>query len=37
MPYKKLKDPQHTRHKTSCINGENNEMLKNNNARKHKI
>ena len=37
MPYNKPKDPQHTRHKTSCINGGNNEMLENNNARKHEI
>ena len=37
MPYNKPKDPQHTRHKTSCINGGNNEMLENNNARKNEI
>ena len=37
MRYNKPKDPQHTRHKTSCINGANNEMLENNNARKHEI
>ena len=37
MPYNKPKDPQHTRHKTSYINGGNNEMLENNNARKHEI
>ena len=37
MPCNKPKDPQHTRHKTSCINGGNNEMLENNNARKHEI
>ena len=37
MPYSKPKDPQRTRHKTSGINGGNNEMLENNNARKHKI
>ena len=37
LPYNKSKDPQHTRLKTSCINGGNNEMLENNNARKHDI
>ena len=37
MSYNKPKDPQHTRYKTSCINGGNNEMLGNNNARKHEI
>ena len=37
MPYNKQEDPQHTRHKTSCINGGNNEMLENDNARKHEI
>ena len=37
MRYNKPKDPQHTRYKTSCINGGNNEMLENNNARKHEI
>ena len=37
MSYNKSKDPQHTRLKTSCINGGNNEMLGNNNARKHEI
>ena len=31
--YNKSKDPQHTR----LINGGNNEMLENNNARKHEI
>ena len=29
MPYNKQEDQQHTRHKTSCINGGNNEMLEN--------
>ena len=33
LPYNKSKDPQHTR----LINGGNNEMLENNNARKHEI
>ena len=37
MPYNKPKDPQHTWHKTFCINGGNNEMLENNNATKHEI
>ena len=37
MPYNKPKDQQHTRHKTFCINGGNNEMLENNNATKHEI
>ena len=37
MSYNKSKDPQYTRLKTSCINGGNNEMLENNNARKHDI
>ena len=35
MSYNKPKNPQHARHKTSCINGGNNEMLENDNARKH--
>ena len=35
--YNKPKDPQHTRHKTSCINGGNNEIFENNNARKHEL
>ena len=29
MSYNKQEDPQNTRHKTSCINGGNNEMLEN--------
>ena len=37
MPYNKQEDPQHTRHKTFCINGANNEMWENDNARKHEI
>ena len=37
MSYNKPKYTQHTRHKTSCINGLSNEMLGNNNARKHEI
>ena len=37
MSYNQPKDTQHTRHKTFCINGGNNEMLGNNNARKHEI
>ena len=37
MPYNKPKDPQHTRHKTSCVNGRNDETLESNNARKHEI
>ena len=35
MPYNKPKNPQHARHKTSCITGGNNKMLENDNARKH--
>ena len=37
MAYKKPKLPQNTRHETSCINGGNNEMLENNNVRKHEV
>ena len=37
MSYKKPKLPQNTGHETSCINGGNNEMLENNNVRKHEV